>query len=39
MIWYFTVITVSNSNDDLQMVQVTSAKLNGRMAVISDVEI
>jgi len=33
------VISVSNSNDNLHLVQVTSAKLNGQMLVISDMEI
>ena len=35
----FTKITVSNSDNDLHLVQVTSARLDGRMPVILEVEI
>jgi hypothetical protein len=39
MIGDFTKITVSNSDDDLHLVQVTSARLNGRVPDIPEVEI
>jgi len=39
MIGEFTEITVSNSNNDLHMLQVTIARLDGRMPDIPEVEI
>jgi len=39
MIGHFTEITVSNSDDDLHLVRVTSARLDGRMPDIPEVEI
>jgi len=39
MIGDFTEITVSNSDNDLHMVRVRSARLNGRMPDIPEVEI
>jgi len=39
MIGDFTEITVSNSDNDLHLVRVTSARLDGRMPDIPDVEI
>ena len=39
MIGDFTEITVSNSDDDLHLVRVTSARLDGRMPDIPEVEI
>jgi len=39
MIGDFTEITVSNSNNDLHLVRVTSARLNGQMPDIPQVEI
>jgi len=39
MIGDFTQITVSNSDDDRHLVRVTSARLNGRMPDIPEVEI
>jgi hypothetical protein len=39
MIGDFTEITVSNSDDDLHLVRVTSARLDSQMPEISDVEI
>jgi len=39
MIGDFTKVTVSNSNDDLHLVQATCARLDGRMPDIPEVEI
>jgi hypothetical protein len=39
MIGGFTEIAVSNSDDDLHSVRVTSARLDGRMPDIPEVEI
>jgi hypothetical protein len=39
MIGDFTEITVSNSDNDLHLVRVTSVRLDGRMPDISEVEI
>jgi len=39
MIGDFTEITVSNSDNDRHLVRVTSARLDGRMPDISEVEI
>jgi len=39
LIGNFTEITVSNSEVDLQLIRVTSARLDGRMSDIPEVEI
>jgi len=39
MIGDFTEITVSNSGDDLRLVRATSARLDGRMSDVPEVEI